>query len=585
MQTNRQRHFYIRKALVIFLDLILVALGLLISILLRFGDNPSPNTAKHMMTIVRFSPVLLSVSLFFLFVMGVYRVYWRFADMRDMLRIVLALGFATLTNLLINRVFHLRCARIVLSLDGILSMLFLISARFAWILIQDRLLVDKNNKNVRRALIIGANPAGAALAKQINEGPDGSVRHEAVGFLDEDVERLYRKVSNLTVEGTLADAAAVIARKRVDEVIFSEMSLPTPARRRVFRTARRAGCSVLMADGGKLRTVRLEDVLAGWLHDEDDARFGAYAGCRALVVGAGRIGARVAALLAKAGAQVTVVDQDEERLAAPALRSCECLLADLADETRMERIVRRVRPELVCLAAGLSRENAPGSALRIAAVNVAGSAGLWRAARNSGTERFVVLSSRPEHRPDNLAQAARIVGAEEIYALSARENAMRTYFVLYRNLVSSSGGVLGRMLERAAQGETLAVRAGETYSFVSEADVAYSALRIAAACEPGTYVVDSDDPVSAEELAKLVCREAETRAEVSVEGEIAAAEAEAASMTADTAVEHVRQLVEDGTYAARLQPVSARIQEALNEQNEEKAAQALRSVCTAIELD
>ena len=79
MQTNRQKHFYLRKALIIFLDMILIALGLLVSILLRFGDNPSPGMARHMMTVVRFSPVILGVSLFFLFVMGVYRVYWRCA--------------------------------------------------------------------------------------------------------------------------------------------------------------------------------------------------------------------------------------------------------------------------------------------------------------------------------------------------------------------------------------------------------------------------------------------------------------------------------------------------------------------------
>lgn len=580
MQTNRPKLFYLRKAMIIFLDMILIALGLLVSILLRFGDNPSRDMARHMMTIIRFSPVILGVSLFFLFVMGVYRVYWRFADMRDMLRIVLALGFATLTNLFINRVFHLRCTRIVLSLDGILSILFLISARFTWILIQDRLLVEKNNKNVRRALIIGADPAGAALAKRFNESPDGSVRHEAVGFLDENVERLYRKVSNLTVEGTLADASAVIARKRVDEVVFSDMSLPTQVRRRVFRAARRAGCSVLMADEGRLCTVRMEDVLAGWPHEKEDAVFSVYAGCRALVVGAGRIGARVAALLAEAGAHVTVVDQDEERLAAPAMKGCECLLADLSDEARMSRILCAVRPELVCLAAGLSRENTFGSALRIAAVNIAGAAGLWKAARDAGAERFVMLTGRPERCPDNLAQAARIVGAEEIYALSARENGMRTYFVLYRNLVSSSGGVLRHMLEKAAQGDTLRVRAGETYSFVSEADVAHGALRVVADCEPGVYVIDSEDPVSAEELAKLVCWEMDTHGKISVEGEISAAEAET-STAEDTPVEHVRRLLGDDTYGAHLLNASACIREALNEENEEKALQVLRSVCKA----
>ena len=135
------------------------------------------------------------------------------------------------------------------------------------------------------------------------------------------------------------------------------------------------------------------------------------------------------------------------------------------------------------------------------------------------------------------------------------------------------------MLEKAARGDTLTVRAGETYSFVSEADVAHSALRVAAACEPGTYVVDSEDPVSAEELAKLVCREADVHAEVSVEGEAAAAETEATAE--DTAVEHVRRLSEDGAYAARLQRASAVVREALKEENEEKAARALRSVCAA----
>lgn len=579
MQKKRQGHFYLRKAMIILLDMILIALGLAVSLLLRFGDNPTPGMARHMMTVVRFSPVILGVSLFFLFVMGVYRVYWRFADMRDMLRIVLALGFATMTNLLINRVFHLRCTRIVLALDGILSILFLISARFTWILIQDRLMVDKNSKNVRRALIIGADPAGAALAKRINESPAGGVRHEAVGFLDENVERLYRKVSNLTVEGTLADASAVIARKRVDEVIFSDMSLPAAVRRRVFRAARRAGCNVLMADGDRLCAVRLEDVLAGWQQERDEAISSAYAGCRALIVGAGRLGACLASRLVEAGAHVTVIDQDEDRLAAPT--GCEGLLADLADETRVARIVHAAQPELVCLAAGLSRENASGSALRIAAVNVAGAVALWRAAREAGAARFVVLAERPERRPDNLAQAARIVGAEEIHALSMRESGMRTYFVLYRNLVSSSSCVLGHMLERVARGETLTVRAGEAYSFVSETDVAHSALRVAAACEPGTYVVDSEDPVSAEELAKLVCREADAHVEVQVEVEAAPTDAEAAATAADTAVEHVRRLAEDDAYTECLRRAAEGVFEALKEENEEKAARALRSVCAA----
>ena len=268
-----------------------------------------------------------------------------------------------------------------------------------------------------------------------------------------------------------------------------------------------------------------------------------------------------------------------DRLAVSALKECECVLADLADEARMERIVRAARPELLCLAAGLSRENASGSALRIAAVNVAGAVGLWKAARDAGAEKFVVVTEHPERCPDNLAQAARVVGAEEIHALSAQEDGMRTYFVLYRNLVSSSGSVLGHMLEKAARGETLTVRAGETYSFVSEADVAHSALRVAAACEPGTYVIDSEDPVSAEELAKLVCREAEAHAEILVEGEAAAAETEATAE--DTPVEHVRRLSEDGAYAARLQRASADVREALKEENEEKAARALRSVCAA----
>ena len=85
MQTNRQKHFYLRKALIIFLDMLLIALGLLISILLRFGENPSPGMTRHMMTVVRFSPVILGVSLFVQYVSRLYHVYTPGTDMRDML--------------------------------------------------------------------------------------------------------------------------------------------------------------------------------------------------------------------------------------------------------------------------------------------------------------------------------------------------------------------------------------------------------------------------------------------------------------------------------------------------------------------
>ena len=575
---NRERaKGWMRQATVILLDALLIVLGIVLAVLLRYGDNAKDG---YVLRIIRFSPIIVLSDLVVMSLFGVYKVNWRYADMRDMLKVVFSLAAATGMNLFWNRVFHFMCARLVISLDGVISVMFLVAMRYAWILFQDLLLVEKTKKHVRRALIVGANTEGALLSRHLNTTVS-DVRRVAVAFLDEDVEKLYRKVAGIPVEGMLADIGQVVRTRRIDEVIFVNRELPANLLRHVYYRAHKAGCNVLVAGADySLREAKIEDILAGWkLEPLEEETVREFSGKRFLVVGAGSVGRELVKQLAQTEPEaITVIDSSEDALLNDLPENALGRVADVRDMDRIEKIMRAARPDYVFHTAALTRaETANGNSLALAGVNVLGAEYIWKMARDSGAKTFAFVSDIGAYEPSDAVEMSRAMGERCVLRRAKEDGEMKTVCVRLGSIVTSRGGILSRIHKQAQKKEAICVGSKEKRSFLSAPSAARCVLTVAAKMDAGVYVVDPEDEVDMPELIRAIVHEMHFDTPVTpVSGNVYKNSTEEQKENV-TQLPHVFIARETAMEIGRLDSAITRAREAVAADDEEKAEQALLS--------
>jgi O-antigen biosynthesis protein WbqV len=213
-----------------------------------------------------------------------------------------------------------------------------------------------------------------------------------------------------------------------------------------------------------------------------------YRGKRVLITGAGgSVGSEIARhIAASEPATLALVDHSEYALfrieqelreRAPHLALAP-VLADVARQPQIERVIAESRPDVVFHAAAYKHvsmlERDVVSALR---VNVLGSVYVARACRQAGT-RLVLISS------DKAANARSVMGASkrmsELAVLAESSRGDRVAIVRFGNVLGSSGSVLELMVDRIRRGQPLQVTdrlasryfmsPGEAVSLVFRAD-------------------------------------------------------------------------------------------------------------------
>lgn len=575
-------HAWLKRALAVFLDVCLIALGIYLAVMLRYNGHMSQ---WQMGRVAYFSPLMLFTFVAFLLVLGVYKITWRYADMRDMFKLIGVCIAATAANLLINRLFHLRYPRLVIGISGVISMLLLIVSRYGWILLQDFMFMDKSKKHVRRALIMGAGEQGLKLAKSLRQQAEGGVRRDAVAFIDEDLDKLYRKENGVPVEGTLADVKQVVKRKRIDDVILADESLNANQLRGAYLSAREMNCNVLIVDeNGAMREASIEDVLAGWTDTplgEDVKR--ALSGQSYVITGAaGCVGRELSKQLMNVNPSLlTLLDASEDALyeLKRALGDgARYLVRDICIYNDIARALEDARPFAVFHAAACTCEElAPLNALKQIEVNILGAELLQRAARACGARAFIMVSTTGAHRPRTQTDASRALG--ECAVLAHSDADMKTFIVRVDNIVTSDNGWLKRYLACADKGEGVCVYEGERLSFLSAGDAASGMLALCTSEEGGVYLMDPEDPVDLYEVARALARERGFTASASVEhanDDIEAQKAEA------TGVMHVYRARESALDAQTLSAALAAAREAYTAGDEGRAAAALMGLVSEV---
>ena len=401
--------------------------------------------------------------------LGMYSQLWRYASVRDLLAVLIAVSVSSVAmsalvaaGVLSGTIFEF--SRAVLVIDWLLTLCGTGGLRMAVRLAAEnrsRPRSDAVSSAAKRVLVVGAGDAGAMVVREIRRNPQLGM--ETVAFIDDDSSKLGKHVQGVPVIGRTESLTEAIERFHIAEVIIAMPKATGRVVRTVAEACRQSGTpsrivpGVYELLGGHLNVSRLRKIdIADLLRREQITAppgTGVYlAQKRVLVTGAGgSIGSELCRQIAIANpALVTLLGHGENsifdmqaklRETFPTL-PVQAVIGDIRDTARLAACFRAARPQIVFHAAAhkhvpLMEEN-PEEAITN---NVIGTSNIVDACIAASVERLVMISTDKAVSPTSMMGASKRL-AEMIVREGARRSGRAFAVVRFGNVLGSRGSVV-----------------------------------------------------------------------------------------------------------------------------------------------
>lgn len=197
-------------------DLALVILCYYGAFLLRFEGA---DAAMFMPHFVQSVPVIIVAQLSVFLVTGLYKGFWRYTGMDDLVIIVRATaGAVVASSLAVYALFSFQgFSRAVIIIDGVLLLLAISGSRISFRLLRSWLEQYRPaSADARRVLIYGAGDGGELLLRELRSNRELNLF--PVAFVDDDPKKAGRVIHGVPVLATIGEAAATM---QVQEVVLS----------------------------------------------------------------------------------------------------------------------------------------------------------------------------------------------------------------------------------------------------------------------------------------------------------------------------------------------------------------------------
>lgn len=533
-----------KKAAIIAHDLVMTAIAVVASIMLRFNDAEQAERFRYLSQLL--PSFLIYACLIYLW-FGLYKSKWRFASLPDLIGIAKSVGVLTLTALgidyiLVGREFYgfYFFGRQTLLIYALLQMALLGGPRLfyrAW-------------KDSRRKAEGGQSPAAPALLIGRSNEVEFALRALESGALSGISPKAILSPRKADHDQSIRGVPVAGFVEALDDVVADFAAQGTTIRRLVilpsalaadsnpdalFQSARRLGLTLsrfqsVDGEAARIAPVSIEDLLLRPTVHIDLPRLSGFLRSKRVVVtgGGGSIGSEVCLKVAGFGAaSILVIESSElalhtitEQLCAQfAKLDVQGHICDVRDRERLVSLIHKFQPDVVFHAAALKHvpylEQDWEEGIR---TNVMGSINAADAAIEAGAEAFVMIST------DKAIEPASMLGATkrfaEIYTEALDErlrrdgSATRLISVRFGNVLGSNGSVVPKFKDQIERGGPLTVTHPDMVRYfmtVSEAadlvlTAATHAKDPAAATRASTYVLKMGQPVKIVDLAERMVR-------------------------------------------------------------------------------
>ena len=517
---------YFRKFYWLVLDLLSINFALMLSLILAYGKD-------WITYLYLYRELFLYLSMAFLLLALIFKLnqrVWRYLSIGDLFLIAEVVTAALLVSLLyLTGIKGMVFLPTVLALTWFFSLALIGGSRLAWRIYGERDGIFKKGED--RILIVGAGNAGVAISRQIIRNPSlGKI----VGFADDDPEKIGKSIHNIKVLWRVNEINGVLEKEQITKVIIAIPSASGQEIRSIIDQINNKKVKIRTLPGlnelvngnasiSRIRQVSIEDLLGRKSVKLNLEKISHYLkGKRVLVTGGGgSIGKELGRQICRfAPEKLTLLDHSEYGLFQVNLElkekwpglEVELVVADIRDREKMDKIFKRLKPEVVFHAAAYKHvpmmEYHPDEAI---SSNIIGTKNVGELANQYGVERMVMISTDKAINPTSVMGASKRVAEMVVKDLENRniriknsENKTKFVAVRFGNVLESNGNVVHLFKRQIAEGGPVTVTDKRMMRYFMTLPEASQLVLQAGSLGKGgeVFILDMGEPVKIFDVAR-----------------------------------------------------------------------------------
>lgn len=513
---------FIRKSILLLLDIILVGAALMGAYLLRFEGYIGSYWEQYKDVVV----FVILIYIISNWIFGLYKKMWRYASIQELLGIFWSATFSAFLTYFLFWVLDTKIPRSVLLMTWLLSIFGIGGTRFAYRVLRERQNKSRNHRNhsiKKRLMIVGGGDAGANLVKELVQNPES--QYIPVVIVDDADWKLNNQIYNVPVKGNTHKIPELVESEEVEDIIIAIPSASKSRIREIVSLAQTTNANIKIlpnmndlingkAELNQVRNVEVADLLG---RDEvilDSSNIEAFIKGQVCLItgGGGSIGSEIVRQLVKYHPkEIVVIDiyennvydlQQSLKRHYPDL-NLRIIIASVRDKERICKIFDEVKPSVVFHAAAHKHvpfmEENPSEAIKN---NVFGTLNVAQCAHEHKVKRFILISTDKAVNPTNIMGATKRI-AELIIQSINKESETEFAAVRFGNVLGSNGSVIPLFKEQIKAGGPVTITHPDiTRYFMTIPEASRLVIQAGALAKGGEiFVLDMGAPVKIVDLA------------------------------------------------------------------------------------
>ena len=462
-----------------------------------------------------------------LLIFMIFRMYnslWRFAGIREILNMILACGFAGITNYLIVFGTNHRLPRSCFIIYMVLLFLVTFAARFSYRLVRLLFTANIHGSGMRNTMIIGGGDACNMLIGELQMSKN--LDSHICCIIDDDKSKHGTYIHGIKVVGGRERILEMAERYGINEIIVAMPSASKKEVSKILNLCQKTNAALKIMPGvyqlvtgevkvEKIRSVEIEDLLGREPVKTNLESVINYVRDKVVLVtgGGGSIGSELCRQIAANHPKVLIIfdiyennayDIQQELISKYPSLHLEVLIGSVRNTTRINQVFSDYRPDIVYHAAAHKHvplmEDSPNEAIKN---NVFGTYKTALAADKYGTKKFVLISTDKAVNPTNIMGASKRLCEMIIQALDKKSE---TEFVAVRfgNVLGSNGSVIPLFKKQIAAGGPVRVTHPDIIRYFMTIPEAVALVIQAGVYAKGgeIFVLDMGEPIKIDDLAR-----------------------------------------------------------------------------------
>ena len=518
-----------RFKLIMLLDLLTVALGVVASIFLGKASNPFAMLNDHYTEILEFLVISLVIYTISFYLFGTNKSLWSYLGVNEIVNICISVVLGDLiTSILYQYMLPDTFSNVRFAIfSPLLIIAGMMFTRMLYRALREREAGKYGSSTYKNTFIIGAGDAGYILLKELSK--NNIFRANVVGLIDDN--RKNSVISGVTVVGTTYEILKLIPKYEVEQVFLAIPSISAYNKNRILNVLKEANVSVKVMSSGvavedgesiskHLKDVSIEDLLGRGEVKLSQGEIRSYIkGKSILVTGAGgSIGSQIVREIFKfKPSQLVLVDVNEnalymlerdldfEKSHSKEYDDINYIseIVSIREKDALAEVFDKYKPSVVFHAAAHKHvplmERRPQEAIKN---NVFGTKNVMDVAIEKEVERFIMISTDKAVNPTNAMGASKRL--TEII-LQSKGNKYKTKFAAVRfgNVLGSNGSVIPIFKEQIKKGGPITITHRNIIRyFMTIPEAAQLVLQAGYyASEGEIFLLDMGEPVKIIDLA------------------------------------------------------------------------------------